>query len=257
MKKNTNSNLVIVKKARGGSTPKQPLPKRQSKQNDLQSKLPVRGVKKGLLQPRKLISEESPDGEVFLRENEKLNANEERIQNQATDQPQVQRGHRRSRSRSRSHSQEVTTVADVHRDSNQVSSLFDDEAAMQNDGVLVGVPESEDNFGDSESEYEQDQEQYQHQRQPHQCSEERLDKPDEEIELTLSTKKKFLRKELERDLQLREVFDNLVNETAEEKISQTRKASECSDGNNQGRINLHNKMHNRMQMRHNFVDKSP
>ena len=63
---------------------------------------------------------------------------------------------------------------------------------MENDGIVVGVPESKDNFGDSDSEagFQDDTSRDQ---QPN-CSE------DAQIEdISMSTKKRFLRKKETRE----------------------------------------------------------
>ena len=105
-----------------------------------------------------------------------------------------------------------------------LQEAMDDAAStgeIHHDGVLVGVPESEDDFGVSESEYEdeENEESRSEAGQQHENSYRRSLSPlSDDPEITLSTKKRFLRKELERDPQLREVFDELVEEKADEKL---------------------------------------
>ena len=100
----------------------------------------------------------------------------------------------------------------------------DYEDVMPQDGVMVDVPDSEDDFKDSEYESEDDEEteidnnmstrnqQDQAINQLQEEDEEIENNEDSDPEITLSTKKKFLRKELERDPRLKEVFQEMVRD---------------------------------------------
>ena len=173
--------------------------------------------KRGKLTPKRLeMSSE--------RNNEENEAVE--IPNNTSQVDQVHTGHGRISDQGRSTPR--STLVDVHREADVIQRVncsvnsennqeSGDEEAMAQDGVCVEVPESEDEFT---AEYERDNNAHGSQ----QGSQERaaFDNEDSDPEISLSTKKSFLRKELQWDPRLREVFDELA------KDGQTQTPSRCA-----------------------------
>ena len=158
--------------------------------------------KRGKLNPRKL---DMSAGATEFVPNAQTDVN-------ADENSSVQQGHC-----SQGRSNQIVTQADVYREPSQNENqqqTDDGNDSMQNDGIEVGVPDSEDDFGQSDLEYEDENDT--NTGDSNIDNQEDNDESDDP-EITLSTKKRFLRKELERDPQLKEVFDKLVDERVEER----------------------------------------
>ena len=189
---NQNANSVNVSESKRQQNCSLPTKDR----NNNKSKTVKTGRGRGKLTPKRLNLGNKPLNETVQCKSEILTANET---NAITSVHQGQPDQDRSRH---------VVAAEVHNVAAiPVTEQIDDNEIMPNDGVELSVPESEDNF--CETDYSDCDER-------EEADAAQIGQSDEsDLEITMSTRKKFLCRELEKDPQLREVFDDMVNEKVE------------------------------------------
>ena len=223
---NVNASILGSKKPKQNSATKQqsPLESKQTK-----SQVGKFSQRRGNLQPRRIIL----DGKIESLNVQQKEQNKPEQQNlippQATSSPDlVHSGHSSSK--------------DNRKDNlvNKQNMLSQgSHAIIPHDGIILTVPESEDIFATSETEdLDSELEDQLDVVQAPSSNEHNVNNEDEgdgisPPETSLSVKKSFLRKELERDPTLKEVFFDMVNE---EVSAREKSKGRCSVKENRGNI---------------------
>ena len=105
----------------------------------------------------------------------------------------------------------------------------EEDENMEHDGIVVTVPDNEDHFSESETDGDGEEDCYQARDQPSGSNPPNLNDrnlqsntDDDEVAIAMATKKSFLRKELERDPQLKEVFYDMMEDEIQEREQRRR-----------------------------------